>query len=129
MPGIGIAVFYRCAGASSGNVNGVPRPIEMPDTLNDLRIVLVTAELMDDPDWSRYLDNSIAETRAKAPHAVTVRVALSAAITGGADLAIGFDHTSAQAADQILQLAILQACRLLSGRPRDVAGGNRARHP
>jgi hypothetical protein len=86
VPGIGIPVFYRCAGAIPGEVNGVPRSIQMPDTLNDLRIALVTAELEDDPGWHRYLAESIAETKAKSPHAATIRVALSAAVAGGADL-------------------------------------------
>ena len=97
VPGIGIPMFYRCAGAIPGRVNG--------------------AELEDDPGWHRYLADSIAETNAKSPHAATIRVALSSAVAGGADLVI--DPKSPQAVDQVLQLAILQACRLLSGRPRD----------
>jgi hypothetical protein len=48
VPGIGIPVFYRCAGALPENRNGVPSEISIPDTLNDLRIVLDTAELEDD---------------------------------------------------------------------------------
>jgi hypothetical protein len=116
VPGIGIPVFYRCAGASPDNPAGAPRPIEMDDTLNDLRIVFVTAELMDDPVWCRYLDDNIAQTSAKAPHAVTIRLALSAAVASGDDLAVRLDVTSQGAFDQVLQLAILQACRLLSGR-------------
>jgi hypothetical protein len=129
VPGIGIPVFYRCAGAIPGEVNGVPRSIQMPDTLNDLRIALVTAELEDDPGWHRYLAESIAETKAKSPHAATIRVALSAAVAGGADLAEVIDPKSPQAADQVLQLTILQACRLLSGRPRDNAGHRRSAAP
>jgi hypothetical protein len=102
VPGIGIPVFYRCAGAVSGEVSGVPRPIQMSDTLNDLRIALVTAELEDDPGWHQYLADSIAETKAKSPHAATIRVALSAAVASGADLAEVIDPKSPQAADQVL---------------------------
>ena len=123
VPGIGIPVFYRCAGATPEEAEGVPRPISMADTLNDLRLALVSADLVEDAGWDRYVKDSIAETKAKAPHAVTVRVALSNAVAGGGDLSIGIDPASAQAREQVVQLAVLQACRLLSGRPPGNTGG------
>jgi hypothetical protein len=101
----------------------------MADTLNDLRIAFVTADLMDDADWRRYLEDNIAETKAKAPHAVTVRVALSTAVAAGDDLSIRIEPETPQTVDQILQLAILQACRLVSGRPRNVGGPQKSASP
>jgi hypothetical protein len=129
VPGIGIPTFYRCTGATPENPDGVPLPIRMADTLSDLRIVFVTADLMDSPDWRRYLDDNIAETKAKAPRAVTIRVALSKAAAGGADLAVLVDPTGPKAIDQILQLAILQACRLVSGRPPGDGGRPKSASP
>ena len=54
---------------------------------------------------------------------------MSAAVAGGADLAQVIDPKSAQAIDQVLQLTILQACRLLSGRSRDNAGRHQSAAP
>ena len=121
VPGIGMPVFYRCAGAIPGDRNGVPRPISIPDTRNDLRIAFVTAELLDDPGWQGYLDRNLAEVKTKSPSAAMVRIALSPAAAGGADLAIALDRTDPRTPGQVLQLVLLQACRLLGGRPRQGA--------
>ena len=122
-------MFYRCAGGTPGQPSGVPRPILVPDTLNDLRIALVTAELLEDRDWSAYLAGNAAETKKKGFHGATVRVALSASAAAGSDLAESIDSTDPNAADRVLQLAILQGCRLLSGRPLDDAGQRRSAAP
>ena len=77
VPGIGIPVFYRCAGALPGNRNSVPLGISIPDTLNDLRIVFDTPELEDDPAWCTYIGRNLDETKKKWPHAAMVRVMTS----------------------------------------------------
>jgi hypothetical protein len=118
VPGIGIPVFYRCASGPPGQSNDPPKPILMPDTLNDLRIALVTADFLEDPAWAAFLDRSAVETRAKGAHGATVRVALTKSVAAGGDLAEAIDLADPQAADRVLQLVILQSCRLLGGRPR-----------
>jgi hypothetical protein len=128
VPGIGIPVFHRCAG-ETGQADDPPRPILVPDTLNDLRIALVTARLLEDPKWVNFLDRSEAEVKAKGMHGATVRVALTKSAATGASLAESIDLADIVAPDRALQLAILQSCRLLGGRPRDDAGKGRGAAP
>jgi hypothetical protein len=122
VPGIGIPVFYRCAGALPGNRNSVPLGISIPDTLNDLRIVFDTAELEDDSAWRGYIDRNLDETKKRWPNAAMVRVALSPAVAAGADLSELLEPTDIRTPGRVLQLVLLQACRLLGGRERESAG-------
>lgn len=127
VPGIGKPVFYRCAGETPGQPSGSPRPLRLPDTLNDLRIALVTANLLEDPAWVAFLDKSAVETRKKGAHGATIRVALTKSAAAGGDLVEAIDLVDPEAADRVLQLVILQSCRLLGGRPRgDEAQGRGA---
>lgn len=117
VPGIGIPVFYRCSGGTPGQPSDPPRPILVPDTLNDLRVALVTANLLEDPAWVAFLDKSAVETRAKGAHSATIRVALTKSAAAGEDLAEVIDLADPQAADRVLQLVILQSCRFSVGVP------------
>jgi hypothetical protein len=126
VPGIGIPVFYRCASATPGKPSGVPRPISIDDTLNDLRMALVTPELQVDPSWRTYLEQNLAEASAKRPHAVMVRVALSPSVARGEDLSETLNPADPRTPERVLQVALLQACRLLGGRPREGAGNRGA---
>jgi hypothetical protein len=42
LAGIGIPVFFRCAGGDPANKESAPAPIALPDTEFDLRIALLT---------------------------------------------------------------------------------------
>jgi hypothetical protein len=129
VPGVGIPVFYRCAGETPGQPSDPPRPILVPDTLNDLRIALVTANLLEDPAWVEFIGRNARETRAKGAHGATVRVALTKSAAAGGDLAETIDLADSQATGRVLQSVILQSCRLLSGRPRGDGGQPRGAAP
>ena len=122
MPGIGIPVFYRCAGASTDRcerraaADRDARHAERSAHRARHRRTDGRSGLVSIPGRQHCRNPGKGAARRDGP------CCLSAAITGGADLAEDLTIQSAQAADQILQLAILQACRLLSGRPRDTAG-------
>jgi hypothetical protein len=47
LPGIGMPVFFRCAGAEIGDADGAPQRIIVPDTKLDLRIALVTEDMLE----------------------------------------------------------------------------------
>jgi hypothetical protein len=70
LPGIGIPVFFRCAGAIPGDRIGPPRPIDVPDTRLDLRIALFTSALILDPAWMAYLEASATEVRPREAHLI-----------------------------------------------------------
>jgi hypothetical protein len=128
VPGIGIPVFYRCAGATPREPDGVPRPISIPDTVNDLRVALVTPELWVAPSWRAYLEQNLSEVKPKGRHGAMVRVALSPSVARGADLSETLDPADPRTPERLLQIVLLQSCRLLGGRPRE-GTGNRGAAP
>jgi hypothetical protein len=128
VPGIGIPVFYRCAGATPREPDGVPRPISIPDTVNDLRVALVTPELWVTPSWRAYLEQNLSEVKPKGSHGAMVRVALSTSVARGADLSETLDPADPRTPERLLQIVLLQSCRLLGGRPRE-GRGNRGAAP
>jgi hypothetical protein len=128
VPGIGIPVFYRCAGTTAGEPDGVPRPISIPDTVNDLRVALVTPELWVALAWRAYLERNLSEVKPKGRHGAMVRVALSPSVARGADLSETLDPVDPRTPERLLQIVLLQSCRLLGGHPRE-GTGNRGAAP
>src|SRR5262245_61248855 len=83
VPGIGIPVFFRCAGADARAPNGPPAPIVVPDTEYDLRIELRTPELVLDSAWSDYVDANAREVAGKRKQATFMSIALDQSIADG----------------------------------------------
>src|SRR5262245_41330960 len=119
VPGIGIPVFFRAAGADPAEPLAAPAQIVVPAEGCDLRVVLLTAYFVLDNDWELF---RAASTRAVAQHrdrAAAVSIALGSGIAAGDEKAIVLDPKSARTPELILQHTLLQACRLLARRPRD----------
>ncbi|CAO3408522.1 hypothetical protein [Azospirillum largimobile] len=118
LPGIGIPVFLRSAGAVPGDRTGVPRPIEVSDTKLDLRIALVTAELIDDPAWMDYLDRNRQDVADKALEGALICFDLTQGGLDGDRLTVRLDPAAHGFADRVMQHVLLACCRLLAGRPQ-----------
>ncbi len=116
LPGIGIPVFFRRTGTAPEDRTGVPRSINVPDTKLDLRIALVTAELIDDPAWMAYLDRSGRDVESKALDGALICFDLSGGGLDGDRLAVRLDPAVPGFADQVMQHVLLACCRLLAGR-------------
>src|SRR5882672_9225961 len=70
VPGIGIPVFFRCAGADPAQPKGVPRPIIInQDTKYDLRVALITPKLLLAQPWQDYVRNNFTEVAGKRDRA------------------------------------------------------------
>jgi len=123
LPGIGIPVFFRCGPATSGARGGSPRPVEIgADTEYDLRLALVTPELVMDPDWMAYLDANEAEVRRDPLRRAMIVFDLTDGALEGRRLAVRLAPDDPRLAERMLQHVLLQACRLLGGRPRGGGG-------
>ena len=129
LPGIGIPVFFRCAGADREDRAGAPLPILLPDTKLDLRIALVTSQFAMSSAWMEYLDRSAAEVAKNPQNAVLLCFDLTSGALEGARLAIRLDPEASRFAEQAMQHVLLQCCRLLGGRVRGGGGSNRGAAP
>lgn len=119
LPGIGVPVFYRCIG-DPGSIGGVPAPIRVDGKSADLRVFLVTADFLNAPAWEDYLDASIEELAAAPERGCVLPVMLAAGLADGDRKATVIEQPAAESALQtLLQLVLLQACRLLGGRSGD----------
>ena len=120
LPGIGIPVFFRCGPVAPDARGGPPRPVEVgADTEYDLRLALVTPELVMDPEWMAYLDANEAEIRQNPLRRAMVVFDLT---DGGLEerrLAVRLAPADPRFVERLLQHVLLQACRLLGGRLRD----------
>jgi hypothetical protein len=90
----------------------------MPDTKLDLRIALVTAELIDDPEWIAYLDRSLTDIEGKALDGALICFDLSGGGFDGGRLAVRLDPAAPGFTDQVMQHVLLACCRLLAARPQ-----------
>ena len=117
VPGIGIPVFFRCAGSPENPALG-PAPIAIPDTEFDLRVALLTSKFVLDPDWQAFLDRSTQEVRARPNSAALIPVGLSPGIAEGGARAIQLNGAGNRITDLLIQHILLQACRLLGRRTR-----------
>jgi hypothetical protein len=77
LPGNGIPVFFRSASANRHDPEGVPCSIHIPDTTLDLRIALVTEDLVNDDAWMTYLENNCREVDRKPGEAILFSVDMS----------------------------------------------------
>jgi hypothetical protein len=117
-PGIGIPVFFRCAGGKPDDPRSTPAQIATPDTECDLRIVLLTSDFVFDAGWKSFWENSVHEVRAKGNKGAILAFGLSPGMAEGDAKVVQLDTFGEQAADVLIQHVLLQACRLLGGRPR-----------
>src|SRR5262249_2201666 len=103
VPGIGIPVFFRAAGADPAEPLAAPAPIIGPDEGCDIRVVLLTADFVLDNDWELF---RAASTRAVAQHrdrAAAISIAFGSGIAAGDEKAIVLDPKSARTPEFILQ--------------------------
>jgi hypothetical protein len=128
VPGIGIPVFFRCA-SGPDNQNSGPAPIAVPDTQFDLRIALLTSDFVIDPNWLVFLESSTQEVRTKSDSAALVAFGLNPGMAEGGARVIQFDSAGKRTTDLLIQHVLLQACRLLGGRPRTSANRLRGAAP
>ena len=128
VPGIGIPVFFRCAGSPEKPSSG-PAPIAIPDTEFDLRIALLTSKFVLDSNWQAFLDRSTQEVRARSDSAALIPFGLSPGMAEGGARAIQLDSAGKRTNDLLIQHVLLQACRLLGGRPRISANQGRGAAP
>lgn len=125
VPGIGIPVFFRCAGADPARPNGAPAPIAVPDTEYDLRVALITPELTLDDAWQGYLETNYRQVAAKRSNATMLPIALGSGLADTEEKAVVLDPEDDDVGEQVLRNVLLQTCRLVSQRPRtDGSGGN-----
>lgn len=128
LPGIGIPVFFRCGPADPHAPDGTPRPIEdAADTECDLRLALASPELALDDAWLAYLDANEAAVRADPLRRALVVFDLADGAMDGRRLAVRLAPGDPRLVEQLLQHVLMQACRLLGGRPR--GGGGTAAAP
>ncbi|PWC40166.1 hypothetical protein TSO221_25660 [Azospirillum sp. TSO22-1] len=121
LPGVGIPVFFRCAGADPRVPTGVPRPIELSDTKLDLRIALVTAEMIEDRAWMAYLDQCQKEVAGKGRNAAMICFDLSMGGLRGTRLSVRIDPADQRFEERVMREVLLACCRLLANRPRSGA--------
>src|SRR5262249_8176883 len=69
IPGIGIPVFFRCAGKHPAQSKDVPAPISIPDGQYDLRVVLSTSKLLLDRAWCDYVVDNANDVAGKRDQA------------------------------------------------------------
>jgi tetratricopeptide (TPR) repeat protein len=129
IPGIGIPVFYRCTSGDPRSPGGVPRPIEVSDTELDLRVALVTENLIVDPDWRNYLRVNDEVVSRDPARGVYFAVDLSGAGLGGARLMARLEPDDPRLAERLMQHVLLQCCRLLGGRAQSVTDENQGAAP
>jgi hypothetical protein len=121
VPGIGIPVFFRCAGANPARPNDVPASIAVPDTEYDLRIALAAPRLLLDQAWCRYVADNFTEVADMRDRATLL--VFGKPIPNSAVKAVVMDLKHQRAGEHILQHVLLQACRLIAQRlPREGAG-------
>jgi hypothetical protein len=129
LPGIGIPVFFRCAGIDPAVRSGPPRPIRVPDTKFDLRIALVTSDLVMDPTWEAFLQDSETEVKKHPGTAALIVFDLSGGVIEGDRLAVRLDPEDPRERERLMQHVLLQCCRLLGGRERGAAEAGRGAAP
>src|SRR5262249_49429450 len=106
--GIGIPVFFRCAGADAKRPNDIPAPIAVPDTEYDLRIALTAPKLLLDQAWCKYVADNFSEVAGKRDRATIL--AFGKPLPNSAVKAVVMDLKDERAGEQILQHVLLQAC-------------------
>ena len=125
VPGIGIPVFFRCVGADPAAPNSsAPAKIAVPDTEYDLRVALLTPDLILEGGWKTYVDDNRREVAGRRSHATLLAFALGPGLADGDELTIVLDPDSKRIGEQILQHVLLQACRLIAQRPRETGSDN-----
>jgi SLOG cluster2/TIR domain len=122
VPGIGIPVFFRCAGANPARPNDVPAPIAVPDTEYDLRVALTAPKLLLEQAWCKYVADNFTEVAHKRDRATML--VFGKPVPNCAVRAVVMDLKEQLAGEQILQHVLLQACRLLSQRLLPEGAGN-----
>jgi SLOG cluster2/TIR domain len=128
VPGIGIPVFFRCAGGDD-NPDSSPARIAIPDTQFDLRIALLTSDFVIDPNWQVFLESSTQEVRTKSDSAALIGFGLNPGMGKGGAKVIQLDSAGERTTDLLTQHVLLQGCRLLGGRPRTSANQRRGAAP
>jgi SLOG cluster2/TIR domain len=120
--GVGIPVFFRSAGADPIAPKGVPAPILVPENQYDLRLALITADLLLDRAWSRYVTDNLAEVASKRDRATML--VCGKLLPNSSVLAQVMDFKDPGAGEVILQQVLLQACRLITQRQPSSNGEN-----
>jgi SLOG cluster2/TIR domain len=118
VPGIGIPVFFRYSPRSVADSHSAPAPIVLPDTEFDLRVMLLTPELVMDPAWVAYRAQNTGEVRDKGSRAALVSFGLAPGMADGASKVVQLDRAGTRMEQLLLQHVLLQACRLLGHRNR-----------
>jgi hypothetical protein len=122
LSGVGIPVFFRSAGADPAAPKGAPAPIVVRENQYDLRLALVTADLLLDRAWSRYVADNLAEVASKRDRATML---VCGRLLPNSDvLAQVMDLRDPGTGEMILQQVLLQACRLISQRQLPSGGEN-----
>lgn len=118
VPGIGIPVFFRCAKARSREPLSAPAPIEVAGGSVDLRVALVTPELVLDDVWDSYWHDSARHVAARRDRAALVSIALGPGLAAGAYKVVALDPAQPRTPELVIQHVVFQACRLLASRVR-----------
>ena len=83
VPGIGIPVLFRCAGADPRRPLEPPAPVQAPTGAHDLRVILLTAEYVLDDKWEAYRAACLQEIAGRHDQAALVALALGDGIASG----------------------------------------------
>lgn len=118
VPGIGIPVFFRCAGARSREPLSAPAPIDVAEDSLDLRIALLTPVLVLDNAWEDYWNDSARHVAARRDRAALISIALGPGLAAGAYKVVALDPIQPRTPELAIQHVVLQACRLLARRVR-----------
>ena len=129
VPGIGIPVFFRCAGADPRRPLEPPAPVQAPAGTHDLRVILLTAEYVLDDKWEAYRASSLQEIAGRHDQAALVILALGDGIASGEEKVVAISLRDARAGEMVLQNVLLQASRLLAHRPRNGGASERGAAP
>ena len=120
--GVGIPVFFRSAGADPTAPKGVPSPIAIAENQYDLRLALTTPELLLDRAWLKYVRDNLADVANKRDRATML---VCGKLVPNSDvLAQDMNLKDPGAGESILQLVLLQACRLITQRQPASGGEN-----
>ena len=126
VPGIGIPVFFRCAGADPAVEASAPAAdIAVPDTEYDLRVALLTPELALDDGWQKYLADNYRDVATKRDRATLLAIALGQGLADTDEKAVVLAAEGDRLAEQI------PAARAVAGLPPDRAAppADRRRQP
>lgn len=113
VPGIGLPIFFRALSADAAG------PRVYPDTAErELKLVLSTAALRLDAPCQGVIETLRASVAAERGRNTLVEIGLTPGLLDSAALGVEIPAGDGRA-DRVLEIALLQACRLLGGRLRD----------